>query len=174
MALTFELDPPLTGELREQIVALWADVTNAGGAVGFVPPVTAGDVRPTADAAFAGIDARLDHLLAGFDDGRLVALLIITDNRMPLKAHWRVLKRVMVAPGSQGRGYGSVLMREATGVGGTMGLAGLQVTVRGGIGTEEFYARLGYREVGRVPGALRVAEGDDRDEIIMWLPLSGT
>lgn len=62
-------------------------------------------------------------------------------------------------------------MREAAVLAKKMGLAGLQVTVRGGMGTEAFYARLGYREVGRVPGALRVAEGDDRDEIIMWLPL---
>jgi hypothetical protein len=31
---------------------------------------------------------------------------------------------------------------------------------------------LGYREVGRLPGALRVAPGDDRDEVLMWLPLA--
>ncbi|HEV8529445.1 MAG TPA: GNAT family N-acetyltransferase, partial [Actinomycetes bacterium] len=40
MGLSFELDPPLTDDLRAAIVALWVDVTNAGGAVGFVPPVT--------------------------------------------------------------------------------------------------------------------------------------
>jgi len=171
MALSFELDPPLTDELREQIVALWVEVTNAGGAVGFVPPVTAEDVRPTAEAAFAGVESGLDHPLVGVDDGRLVGLLFVTDNRFNLKDHWRVLKRVMIAPSSQGKGYGGALMREAAAVGRKMGLAGLQVTVRGGQGTEGFYARLGYTEVGRLPGALRVAEGDDRDEILMWLPL---
>jgi hypothetical protein len=41
------------------------------------------------------------------------------------------------------------------------------VTVRSGSGTEDFYARLGYREVGRVPSALRVGPGDDRDEIVL-------
>jgi GNAT superfamily N-acetyltransferase len=74
----------------------------------------------------------------------------------------------MVAPDGQGRGYGAALMREAATVAEKMALAGLQVTVRAGTGTEDFYARLGYREVGRVPRALRVAPGDDRDEIIMW------
>ena len=171
MALSFELDPPLIDELREQIVALWVEVTNAGGAVGFVPPVTAQDVRPTAEATFAGVESGLDHVLVGVDDGRLVGLLFVTDNRFKLKDHWRVLKRVMVTPSSQGKGYGGALMREAAAVGRKMGLAGLQVTVRGGQGTEGFYARLGYTEVGRLPGALRVAEGDDRDEIFMWLPL---
>jgi GNAT superfamily N-acetyltransferase len=171
MALSFELDPMLTDELREQIVALWVEVTNAGGAVGFVPPVTAEDVRPTAEAAFAGVESGLDHVLVGVDDGRLVALLFVTDNRFKLKDHWRVLKRVMVTPAGQGKGYGGTLMREASAVGRKFGLAGLQVTVRGGQGIEGFYARLGYTEVGRLPGALRVADGDDRDEIFMWLPL---
>ena len=49
----------------------------------------------------------------------------------------------------------------------------LHLTVREGNGTEEFYAGLGYQEVGRFPGALRLASGDDRDEIQMWLPLGG-
>jgi GNAT superfamily N-acetyltransferase len=172
MALSFEVDPVLTDELRAAIVSLWVEVTNAGGAVGFVAPVTAEQVRPTADDALAGVLDGLDHLLTGTDDGRLVALLFITDNRFALKDHWRVLKRVMVAPGSQGRGYGAALMRQASRVAEKLGLAALQVTVRGGTRTEEFYAKLGYREVGRIPGALRVAPGDDRDDIIMWRELS--
>ena len=171
MALSFELDPPLPDDVRAAILALWVKVTNAGGAVGFVPPVTPGDVQPTSDAALEAVAAGRDHLLAGFDGDELVALLFIVDNGHALKDHWRVLKRVMVAPDSQGRGYGVAIMHEAAAVTERMGLAALQVTVRGGTGTEAFYTRLGYREVGRVPGAIRVGRGDDRDEIIMWLDL---
>jgi hypothetical protein len=36
---------------------------------------------------------------------------------------------------------------------------------------EPFYERLGYKEVGRLPGALRVGPGDDRDEIVFWRAL---
>jgi GNAT superfamily N-acetyltransferase len=172
MAIAFVLDPPLTAELRSRIVSLWVDVTNAGGAVGFVAPVGADDVRPVAEAAFAGVGAGIDHLLIGTDGGELVALLFVVSNRFELKEHWRVLKRVMVTPKSQGRGYGAALMREAASVGRRMGLTALQVTVRAGAGVEDFYAGLGYREAGRMPGALRVAPGDDRDEIYMWLPLT--
>ena len=171
MAITFILDPPLTDDLRATLVALWVEVTNAGGAVGFVAPVQAGDVWPVAEAAFAGVAAGIDRMLIGVDDGVPVALLFITDNRFPLKAHWRLLKRVMVTPHSQGRGYGRELMLEAQSVGRAMGLAALQVTVRGGQGIEGFYAGLGFREVGRIPGALRLAPGDDRDEILMWREL---
>ena len=172
MALSFTWDPKLTDGFKEQVIELWVAVTNAGGAVGFVAPVTTEDVLATAGAAFDGVASGVDHLLAGFDGHRLVALLFVTDNRFDLKAHWRVLKRVMVAPGSQGKGYGAALMAEAAGFGRRVGLAGLQVSVRAGHGTERFYERLGYREVGRLPGALRIGPGDYRDEILMWLPLS--
>ena len=171
MPLSFVLDPPLTDALRADILTLWADVTNAGGAVGFVAPVTRDEVRPVADATLAGVAEGVDRLLIGVDEGRLVAVLFIVDNRFPLKAHWRILKRVMVLPGSQGRGYGAALMREAAAFAARLGLAGLQVTVRDGHGLDMFYRRLGYREVGRVPGALRVGPGDDRDELFMWLEL---
>ena len=171
MPLSFVLDPPLTDALRADIVALWTDVTNAGGAVGFVAPVTADQVRPLAETTLDGVAHGIDRLLIGVDDGRLVALLFIADNRFPLKAHWRVLKRVMVLPGSQGRGYGAALMREAATVASELQLAALQVTVRDGHGLDGFYRRLGYREVGRIPGALRVGPGDDRDELVMWLEL---
>src|SRR4051812_21054703 len=116
MSLTYVLDPELTDDLRDRIVALWADVTNAGGAVGFVAPVTVADVQPVADQTFAGVTDGLDHLLAGFDGDELVAVLFLVDNRFRLKDHWRVLKRVMVVPGGQGRGYGAAIMREAAAV----------------------------------------------------------
>ena len=172
MGIEFVLDPPLTEELRAGIVALWVEVTNAGGAVGFVAPVATADVTPVAEAAFAAVAEGIDRLLIGVEDGELVALLFVVSNRFALKEHWRVLKRVMVTPKRQGRGYGADLMREATRVGRRLGLTALQVTVRGGAGTENFYAGLGYREVGRIPGALRVAPGDDRDEIQMWMTVT--
>ena len=171
MPVAFVVDPPLGDDLRERIVRLWTDVTNAGGAVGFVAPVEADEVRPVAEAAFAGVTSGHDRLITGWDGDDLVALLFMTDNRFVLKDHWRVLKRVMVRPGRQGSGYGAALMREAEALGRKMGLAGLLVTVRGGQGIEGFYARLGYREVGRIPGALRVAPGDERDELSMWFAL---
>ncbi|MGW4497912.1 N-acetyltransferase family protein [Micromonospora sp. NPDC004336] len=172
MSLRFVLDPELTPELREEIVALWVDVTNAGGAVGFVPPVTAAEVRRTADPTFAGVAEGPDRLLVGYAGDRLVAALVFCDNRFALKAHWCVLKRVMVHPDTQGHGYGLALMREAERLGRELGREALHVTVRDGLGLDRFYRRLGYREIGRLPGALRVAPGDDRDEILMWLDLT--
>ena len=50
-----------------------------------------------------------------------------------------------------------------------MGLEQLHLAARGGMGLERFYAKLGWREIGRWPGALRLAPGDDCDEVLMIL-----
>jgi GNAT superfamily N-acetyltransferase len=166
------LDPELTDKLREEIVSLWTDVANAGGAVGFAGPVGPAEVRDFARVVFDRIEDGDDHLLAGYEDGALVGMLLLVGNRFALSEHWRTVKRVMVRPDRQGNGYGAALLREAEAVARRSGWAALHLTVRDGTGTERFYAGLGYREVGRLPGALRVAPGDDRDEIHMWLPLA--
>ena len=173
MALLFTLDPELTPELRGELVDLWTDVSNAGGAVGFVPPVTAERVRPTAEKQFAGVATGADRLLVGrdADTGALAACLFFEDQRLDLMAHWRLLKRVMVHPRHQGAGYGSALLAEAERIARSWGLSGLKLTLRGGRGLETFYGRSGYKEVGRIPGAIRVAPGEDYDDVLMWLEL---
>ncbi len=45
--------------------------------------------------------------------------------------------------------------------------------VRSGLGTTRFYEGCGYVEVGRVPGVIRVAPGDDRDSVVMARRLDG-
>ena len=50
-----------------------------------------------------------------------------------------------------------------------MGLEQLHLAARGGMGRERVYAKLGWREIGRGPGALRLAPADDRDEVLMIL-----
>ncbi|MFJ5119199.1 GNAT family N-acetyltransferase [Kitasatospora sp. NPDC088548] len=174
MTLSFTLDPKLDPDLRAAIVRLWTDVTNAGGAVGFVAPVTEDEVRDVAEEQFAGVEpGRPDRLLIAHEEGtgRLAGLLFFESMRFGPMDHWRMLKRVMVHPDFQGRGYGAELMAEAARVARDWGLDGLRLTLRGGLGLEAFYARSGYVEVGRVPAAIRVAPGDDRDDVTMWLDL---
>jgi len=77
----------------------------------------------------------------------------------------------MVHPKHQGKGYGAELIKEADRAALDLGLEALRLTCRGGTGIERFYAKLGYVEAGRVPGGIRVAPGDDRDDIYMYKPL---
>lgn len=90
-----------------------------------------------------------------------------------LKRHWCTVYTVMVRPALQGKGHGRDLMSaiEKTGRG-MEGITALRLTCRGGLGLEEFYAGCGYEEVGRLPGAIEVGEGDLRDDVILWLALT--
>ncbi|MER5684148.1 GNAT family N-acetyltransferase [Streptomyces sp. NPDC002205] len=173
MALTFEVDPTFDSTLRDGICALWADVSNAGGAVGFVPPVTTEDVRPELVKHLVSMAEGRTRLLVGYDEkGAVAATAFLVRNTHRLMSHWLWLYTVMVHPGHQGKGYGRELMTAAADAArGTDGIEAIRLTCRGGTGADRFYATCGYKEVGRVPGAIRVADGDDRDDIIMLLPL---
>ncbi|MDX3237646.1 GNAT family N-acetyltransferase [Streptomyces sp. ME03-5709C] len=172
MALRFTLDPELTPALRDQLVSLWTDVTNAGGAVGFVAPVGRADVALEAERHYAALSEGRAHMVAGFAGDRLAAATFLTFNTHRLMRHWAWLYTVMVDPSLQGRGYGARLLQAAERAGRDLGLEGLKLTCRGGMGLERFYTSAGYEEVGRVPAAIRVAAGDDRDDITMWRPLT--
>jgi len=171
MELEFVTDPELTGALKAEIIACWTDVSNAGGAVGFVPPVTADEVRPVAERDLANAASGRDRLIVGRADGRLAALAFIVDGQFALSRHWRTIKRVMIHPDFQGRGYGADLMAEVARVGRSMELEMLQLDCRGGTGNDLFYKKCGYTEWGRLPRALRVEEDDYRDLISLYLPL---
>ncbi|MEU7601045.1 GNAT family N-acetyltransferase [Streptomyces sp. NPDC041003] len=173
MTLTFTLDPVVDPSLRDGILGLWADVSNAGGAVGFVPPVTFDDIRPAFDKHLAGVADGSCRLLVGRDeDGSVAATAFLTRNAHRLQLHWLWAYTVMVHPRHQGKGYGRELMAATEAAARSLGgIDAIRLTCRGGHGLEHFYAACGYKEVGRVPGAVRVAPGDDRDDITMLLPL---
>ncbi|MEV7729011.1 GNAT family N-acetyltransferase [Streptomyces sp. NPDC087917] len=173
MTLTFTFEPSIDAALRDGILDLWTDVTNAGGAVGFVPPVTAADVRPALVGQLAKVADGSMRLLVGHDeDGRVAATSFLAHNVHHLQRHWLWVYTVMVHPAHQGRGLGRALMAATEDAARTLdGIDALRLGCRGGHGLEHFYASCGYKEVGRVPDAIRVAPGDDRDDITMLLPL---
>ncbi|WP_406495101.1 GNAT family N-acetyltransferase [Streptomyces sp. NBC_00846] len=173
MALTFELDPKVDRALRDGITELWADVSDAGGAVGFVPPVTIDDVQPELVRHLVAMAEGHTRLLVGRDrEGAVAATAFLALNTHRLMTHWLWLYTVMVHPRHQGKGYGRDLMDAAADAArGIGGIEAIRLTCRGGTGVDRFYTSCGYKEVGRVPDAIRVAEGDDRDDIIMLLPL---
>jgi GNAT superfamily N-acetyltransferase len=180
MALSFRFDPSFDGAegraLHDGLLTLWADVSNAGGAVGFVPPVTPDEIRPDLRAHLTAMAEGRTRLLVGTDeDGAVAATAFLTLNRHRLMLHWLWLYTVMVHPKHQGQGYGRALMAAAADAARSVpGIEAIRLTCRGGTGADRFYRACGYQEVGRVPGAIRVAPGDDRDDVFMLLPLRPT
>ena len=162
-----EADPAV----RQELTACWIAVTNAGGAAGFpFPPVDVSHVAPAVDALAAGLNLSGSRiLLARIGDG-LAGWVALSRDPRPLIAHWGVVHHLQTQLAHRKAGIGSALMRRLQVVArDEMGLEQLHLAVRGGMGLEDFYSRLGWRVTGRWPGKLRLAPDDTRDEVLMIL-----
>jgi GNAT superfamily N-acetyltransferase len=163
----------ITPALRQQLIDCWIAVSNAGGAAGFpFPPVDTDEVAPVADQLLASLHPDRLRLLLALDrhDQRLLGWVVLAHTPSRLIGHWATVHHLQTHPAHRGKGIGSALMRRLQAIArDDMGLEQLHLAVRGGMGLEAFYARLGWREVGRWPGALRLSPTDDRDEALLAL-----
>ncbi len=163
----------MSPDLRREIIECWVTVSNAGGAAGFpFPPVGFDQVAEVADRIIAGLSPQRSRFLLACADGRLAGWLNVRRDTNPLIRHWGTVHHVQTHTSFRGRGIGAALMHRLHRLAREeMGLEQLHLAARGGVGLEDFYGRLGWKEIGRWPGALRLDPGDDRDEILMVLEL---
>jgi GNAT superfamily N-acetyltransferase len=172
-AIVFDVVAPASAsdpELREQLLDTWVRVTDAGGAVGFTAPADRDEVAATLDSALRRVARGQDVLgvLRRGSGGPAVGMGILVVSQSALRRHWRTVLRVMVAPELQGTGAGRTLLEGLHGLARELGAEHLILAVRGGTGTERFYERFGYEVIGRHPAAIRLGDGDDRDELTMF------
>lgn len=149
---------------------LWVAVTEAGGAVDFVPGADPDEVRAlaveTVDAARSG--ASLMFVL-GEDTAPLGTVFLVPGTG--IAAHRADVQRLMVRPDLQGRGLGTVLLDAAVAHARETGLAMLTLGARGGTPLPAFYAARGFVEYGRLPGGVLLSPEDARDVHLFFLPL---
>ena len=176
MAVRWCNDPGDVPEtLRRDLTACWRDVVNAGGAVGFGAqrPVTDEVVAPAVDTVVDGLESERWRLLVAHRDGALAGWAVLRRDPDPVVAHWGRVTHVQTALDARRTGVGRALMVEVARLAREeMGLELLRLEVRGGMGLEAFYERLGWEVVGRWPRALRFPVDDVRDEVLMSLDLS--
>lgn len=160
-------DPP-DGSVRAGLIDCWLDTSNAGGAVGFPwPPVARGEVEAATDELLAEISDVGTWVLVAEDAVGVAGWVALVRNRSPLTAHWASVQRLQTHPRARGIGLGRRLLEELERLAADeLGLERLHLTARGGMGLEDFYEHLGWERVGAWPAALRLAEGDDRDEVL--------
>ena len=169
--LRAERNPPLDEALVAALAGIWTRVTNAGGAVGFVAPVTEDAVRAAADEALAHVRSGRDDLVVVFDGDAPVGWGLLMPNQWPTHAHWGWIRRVQRDPQRRAAGVGDLVLSALEEAARERGLDRVVLSVRGGTGRQGFYLDRGFRVEAHLPGRVRVAPGDDRDEVVMskWL-----
>jgi acetyltransferase len=156
----------------DALAALWLAVTRAGGAVGFPTDAPEADVRAAAERAVEDVRAGRERLIAIESDGDLLGTVFLQTGRNSTRRHRADVKRLMVHPELQGRGWGKALLDAAVAHAADLGLQQLLLSTRGGTSLPEFYAKQGWTQVGVFPDALLIGPGDLRDEHWFQLRLS--
>lgn len=153
--------------LRGGLVDCWVAVTDAGGAVGFLPPAE----RPV-------IEEALQHALEPVELGRrwlgvvregdeVAGFGFVTPQSGPVVGHRASVTSLQIHPDRQGRGIGRLLLEGLHDLARARGTTQLTLFFRSGLGLSDFYRALGYREAGRWSATLHVSDTDWRDEIWM-------
>lgn len=151
-------NPPLDDELRTALLDCWVAATNAGGAVGFVGPVTTADIRPTAEAELDRVTAGHDDLVVAFEADTPVGFGFLGTNPPGITAHWATVRRLQRHPDRGVAGVGAAVLDGLEESARERGLLKVVVAVRGGTGLERYYEAHGYRVEAVLPEWLRVGE----------------
>lgn len=164
-AIDVRIDPPLDAVVARALIEIWVAVTAAGGAVGFVPPVTAEEVRPAAQASFDRVRRGTDRIAVAFEGERPLGFGFLRRRDGVLFAHIGIVRSLQVHPDHQGRGIGGALLGALGGQAHADGLELLHLTVRGGTGRERFYLDHGFELAATLPELIKLGEDDYRDEL---------
>ncbi|MEM8922661.1 MAG: GNAT family N-acetyltransferase [Actinomycetota bacterium] len=157
------------------VASCWQAVSNAGGAVGFpFPPVEDREVAAATARLAEEVAAGSVRLHLAESDDIVVGWVVLRLNQAPVAGHWARVERLQRRPDWWGRGIGGRLLEAVSDDARSLGIEHLHLVLRGGEDLERFYVSHGWVEIGRHPGALRLADDDERDEVAMMLDLVRT
>jgi acetyltransferase len=167
------LDANQARVLVPQLATLLQDVVNAGGTVGFLPPVS----RQEATAYWLDVAQALETpwrvLLVARDGADLVGADLVGSTQLELSArsnglHRAEVMKVMVHPSRRSLGIGMQLMHAIEREAEREGRTTLVLDTREGEPSERLYARAGFFRAGSIPNYARSADGSLHATVYMY------
>jgi ribosomal protein S18 acetylase RimI-like enzyme len=157
--------------LRAEVHRILHDVTELGGAIGYLSPPTRAQTDAWLDGVLDAVRAGNAAFAVALVDGTAQATGLWRRRQGQVFAHSAELEKVMAHPGARGLGLGHTIVGAVLDSARAAGIETIGLGVRGNNeGAIALYERLGFREWGRVPNVIEV--GDERyDDVHMFLDL---
>ena len=146
-------------------MSLWQRVIEAGGRVGFVPPVVRPEVAARAAALVDDIRTGRVIAVAANQSHRLIGAALLRPGRGSGEHTGRV-ELILVDPTHAGNGIGGQLMAELMLLARSRGLERLDLDAADEPGLGVFLGRFGFEPWGRRPGWIRTGTTENLDEIL--------
>lgn len=157
-----------TPDAAERLAALTVEVVAAGGSIGFMHPLDAGEARAFWDGALAAA-ARGERVVYGAWDGDdLVATVSLLLAFPPNQPHRAEVGKMMTRPAARGRGAASALLRALEAEAVARGRTLLVLDTASDGGAAGLYERHGFRLAGEVPDFALKPHGGLTGTLFYW------
>jgi Sortase and related acyltransferases len=166
--------PVSSAELEEQVASfteLFKETVNGGASLGYVAPLTHNAARDYWLSLRSELDSGARLLLAAYAEGQLVGSGQLYLPYWPAARHRAEVHKLLVGATTRGHGVGKQLMTSLHETSRRRGRSLILLNTRRGGSAERFYMRLGYKEVGVVPGHIAAQGGLRYDSVILYLEL---
>lgn len=174
MGESIEIRRLASTELREQLDALATvlhETVEAGASVGYMWPFPPAEARALVEAWAREVDEGRRALLAAFADGELVGAVQLVLALPPNQPHRGEVAKLQVRPCARGRGIAQLLMERIEEEARAKGKTLLVLDTVTGSTADRLYRRLGWQELGTVPGFALYPDGTPCDATFFWKEL---
>ncbi len=142
-----------------QLSALLCDCVEGGASVGFMQPLTPVQAQAFWHKVAGGLESQQRALLVACDDAGIVGTVQLVLDQPDNQTHRADLCKMLVHRRARRRGLGEALMRGAEQLARECNKQLLVLDTATGSDAQRLYARLGWTQVGDIPGYARWPEG---------------
>jgi GNAT superfamily N-acetyltransferase len=153
---------------RPQLSRLLVDGFEAGAALGFAPPLTELSLASYWSSVADDVAAGLRHVLVAAAGDDLVGTAQLVPDRAPNGCHRGEVRALAVRATARRQGVAAKLMSAVETLAAEVGLSLLQLTTHVGLTAAGVYRRLGWTELGVIPGYAVAPDGRLVDNVFFW------
>jgi acetyltransferase len=157
--------------LLPDLIELLIETVNGGSPLGFLAPITHKVARDYWISLIPELQAGSRLVLIAYRDNVVAGSGQLAFSRRSNSPHRAQLEKLFVERGSRSQGVGRSLMQALHCVARQHGRTLILLNTRRGEPPENFYKRLGYRQVGVIPGWTIGAEGERYDHVTLYREL---